>query len=133
MRHRLLVASLLLLLALTVVVLPANGAPPATGTATVTLTEGPGCSVTVTYTWSGFKGTDLRAQYGLTWPAGGGAQWKLLFTAFPVTGNGTSSHAFDLTEYGSNTYSGFGNLSTAKRKLLSGSDVGSPTSADLTC
>ena len=133
MRHRLLVSSLLLLLVLTWVVLPANGAPPFSGTATVTVVQGQGCSITVTYTWSGFKGSDLRAQYGLNWPAGGGATWWLQFNASGVTGSGTSSHTFDLAEYGSNTYSGFGNLSTTKRKLLSGSDVKSPTSVDLIC
>jgi len=135
MRHRLLVASLLLLLALPLITLPAAGQPPppSGATATATFTDNGGCSVTVTYTWSGFRGRDLRAESGAVWPAGGGAEWWLLFEAFPVTGSGTSSHTFDLTGYGSHTYHGAGRLLNTKGKLLSGSDVSSPTSANLSC
>jgi hypothetical protein len=133
MRHRLLVASLSLLLALTCVALPANGTPPPAGTATVTVAQGQGCSVEVTYTWSGFRGSDLRAQLGVTWPAGGMAEWRLLFESPPVTGSGMSSHTFDVSDFGSNTYGGFGNLSTSKGKVLTGSDVRSTTSADVIC
>jgi hypothetical protein len=133
MRHRLLVASLLLLLALPLIALPAVGQPPP-AVATATFTDNGGCSVTVTYTWSGFKGHDLAAQYEVVWPGPtGGTQFGLPFQAFPVTGSGTSSHTFDLTGKGSHTYSGRGHLLTTKGKELIGSDVGSPTSADLSC
>jgi hypothetical protein len=130
MRHRLVVASLLLLLALPLTALPAAAAP---AVATVTLTDNGDCSVTVTYTWSGFNGHNLTAEYAVVWPADAGGQFGLLFQTFPVAGSGTSSHTFDLTGHGSHTYSGRGYLLKTNARRLSGSDVGSPTSADLSC
>ena len=133
MRHRLLVPSLLLLLALTVITLPAQGQPPPpAATAAVTFTDG-GCSVTVAYTWSGFNGRDLTAQYGVRWAGTGGTVFGISFLAFPVTGSGTSSHTFDLTGHGSHAYYGGGNLLNTKGKTLSGSGVVSPTGASLDC
>lgn len=132
MRHRLLVASLFLLLALTSIVLPAQGQPPPPA-ATAAFTDDGGCTVTVTYTWSGFKGRNLIAQYGVQWAGPGGTQFGIQFQAFPVTGSGTSSHTFDLTGYGSHTYYGGGRLLTTKGKELSGSDVRSSTSAAMSC
>ena len=131
MRYRLLVVSLLSLLALTSMALPAAGRPPA-GTATVSFTDNGGCSVTVTYTWSGFRGRDLTAAYGVVVSLGGGAEWWLLDTV-DAAGNGTASDTFDLTGSGSFTYYGGGRLFDAKGKVLGGSDVRSPTSADLSC
>jgi hypothetical protein len=101
--------------------------------ATATFTDNGNCSVEVTYTWSGFKGSALMAEYGVLWPGEGGIHFALLFTFYPVSGSGTSSHTFDLTGRGTNTYSGFGLLINKQGKTLGGSDVSSATSADLSC
>ena len=84
-------------------------------------------------TWSGFRGSGFMAEYGVRWPGYGGIHFALLFTVYPVTGSGTSSHTFDLTGHGTNTYSGFGLLINKQGKTLSGSDVSSPSGADLSC
>lgn len=132
MRHRLFVASLLLLLALPLVPMPA-AAQPAQPVATTTLTDEGGCSVRVTYTWSGFNGQNLIAQYGVVWPAGGGAQYGLIVQVRGVTGSsGTLSETFDLTGYGTNAYSGRGYLLKTNGRKLDGSDVVS-TSTTLSC
>jgi hypothetical protein len=131
--RRMLVASLVLPLALTFVVLPAN-AQPTPATATATFTDNGDCTVTVTYTWSGFKGQVFLAEYAVVWPGPvGGTQFALLFNVHDVTGSGTSSHTFDLTGLGSNTYSGEGLLINKQGKTISGSDVTSSTSATLSC
>lgn len=133
MRHRLLAASLLTLLALTLIALPAEGKPPpSAATATAVFTDNGNCSVTVTYTWSDFTGRNLTAYYGWEW-AGRSYFVGVRVSAFPVTGSGTSSHTFDLTGHGSHTYYGRGQLIDTKAKTLSGSDVRSPTSATLDC
>jgi hypothetical protein len=133
MRVRLLISSLFALLALTLVALPAAGQPASSaGTATVSFTN-TGCSVTVTYEWSGFGGRDLRAEYGVVWPAGGGSEWWLFEVVPGATGSGTASHEFVLAGRGTQTFHGGGRLVNAKGKLLSGSAVSSPTSADLSC
>ena len=132
MRHRLVVASLLLLPALTFIALPAAGQPPPP-TATATFTDNGGCSVTVSYTWSGFKGHSLMAEYGVNWAGPGGIVIGVQVNEFPVTGSGTSSNTFELSGHGSHTYYGRGHLVNTKGKELSGSDVGSATSADLSC
>jgi hypothetical protein len=132
--RRVLVVSLLLLAALTFVALPAEGQTPQSPTATVTFKDNGNCTVTVTYAWSGFKGNILLAEYGVTWPGPGGTHFAALLNIRDVTGSGTSGpHTFDLTGYGTNTYSGFGLLINKQGKTLSGSDVSSPTSADLSC
>jgi hypothetical protein len=117
---------------LTWIALPAAGqpTPPA---ATTTFTDNGGCSVTVTYTWSGFQGHNLRAEYGVRWPDTGWIEFVIEVQAFPVTGSGTLSHTFDLTGHGSHTYYGRGHLLTTKGKELSASDAASPTSANLSC
>ena len=131
--RRVLVASLLLLAAFTLVALPAAGQPPQSPTATVILTVDGNCAVTVEYTWSGFKGSVFLAEYGVRWPGAGGIHFGVLVNVYDVTGSGTSSHTFDLTGHGSNTYSGFGLLINKQAKTLSGSDVSSPSGADLSC
>ena len=131
MRHRLLVSSLLLLLVLSFIALPAGASPPPP-TATTTLTGNGPCSVTVTYTWSGFKSLNLTAYYGVEY-AGGSYVVGILVQDFPVTGSGVSSHTFDLTGHGSHTYHGHGSLLNTKGKTLSGSDARSVTSANLSC
>jgi hypothetical protein len=101
----------------------------------VTVEQGQGCTVIVTYTWSGFRGRELTAQVGVTWPVGGGAEGVLLFEKFSVSGTGpeTVTHTFDVSDYGSNTYSAFANLSTTNGKLVRGSDVTSSSSVDVVC
>ena len=133
MRHRLLVSSLLLVLGLTLLALPAQGQPPTTGAATVTFADNGDCTVTVTYTWSGFKGRDLTALYGVRWPGPGGTTFGLLAQAFPVTGSGSASHTFDLTDHGAHDYYGGGQLLNTKGKELTGSAAVSPTGASLDC
>jgi hypothetical protein len=132
MRHRLLVASLVLLLALAAA-LPAGGKPPPSGTATATITHNGGCSVTVSYTWSGFNGRNLTAFYGVRWPGPGGTTFGIHVHAYPVTGSGSASHTFDLTGDGSHTYYGGGQLLTTKGKTVGGSSVRSSTDASLSC
>ncbi len=134
MRHRPLVALVVVLLASTAMAMPAGGQPqPATGTASVTLTHDGGCTVTVTYTWSGFKGRDLIAQYGVRWPGPGGTVFGIHVQAYPVTGSGTASHTFDLTGHGEHAYDGGGQLLTTKGKTVDGSAARSPTDASLDC
>jgi hypothetical protein len=123
----------LLLVALTLVALPAEGQTPQSPTATATFTDNGDCTVTVSYTWSGFKGSIFMAEYGVRWPGDGGIHFALLFNVYPVTGSGTSSHTFDITGQGSNTYSGFGLLINKQGKTVSGSGVSSPASGDLSC
>jgi hypothetical protein len=134
-RHRLLVASLLLFLVLATMALPAGGQPPpsGTGTATATFTHIGGCSVTVTYTWSGFKGQGLVAQLGVRWPGTWGTVFGINTQRYPATGSGSASQTFDLTGHGAHTYYGGGQLLTTKGKTVSGSDVRSPTDATLSC
>ena len=127
-----LVASLVLLVAVTFAALPAQGSPPPQ-TATVTVSAGPSCTVTVKYTWSGFKGSDLRALYGYTVPLGGGATGAEVAESSPVTGTGTASQTFDVSDVGSNTYSGFGGLYATNGRLLKGSDVTSLRGALVAC
>ena len=131
--RRVLVVSLLLLAAFTFVALPAAGQPPQSPTATVSFTDNGNCTATVEYTWSGFRGSGFMAEYGVRWPGDGGIHFALLFTVYPVTGSGTSSHTFDLAGHGTNTYSGFGLLINKQGKTVSGSDVSSPSGADLSC
>ena len=133
MRHRLLASSPFVLLALTVVALPAQGQPPATGAATVTFTDNLDCTVTVTYSWNDFKGRNLTALYGVRWPGPGGTTFGISAQAFPVTGTGTASHTFDLTGHGAHDYYGGGQLLDTKGRVLAGSDVVSPTGASLDC
>jgi hypothetical protein len=133
-RQRLLVAALLLLLVLATLALPASGQPPPlTGTATATFTHNVGCSVTVTYTWSGFKGQGLVAQFGVRWPGTWGTVFGIDTQRYPVTGSGSANHTFDLTGHGAHTYYGGGQLLTTKGKTVSGSAVRSPTDATLSC
>jgi hypothetical protein len=131
MRYRLLVASLVSLVALSAIALPAAGQPPSGGTATVSFANS-GCNVTVTYTWSGFRGRNLSAGFGVVWSAGGGAEWWH-FVLVDAASSGTASHTFDLTGVGAHTYYGGGRLIDSKGKILAGSDVRSPTSANLNC
>jgi hypothetical protein len=128
---RALVVSLLLLAAFTA--LPAAGQPPQSPTATVTFADNGNCTVTVEYTWDGFKGNVFLAEYGVRWPGAGGIHFAAFVNVYDVTGSGTSSHTFDLTGYGPNTYSGFGLLINKQAKILIGSDGSSPSSADLSC
>ena len=98
MPHRLLVSSLVLLLALTFLALPANAGNPGS-TATATVTDRGGCSFTVTYEWSGFTGTGLDAEIAFGYEEGGGLDVFLAWTFIPV-GDGSSgsvSRTFTLT------------------------------------
>jgi hypothetical protein len=134
MRHRCLVALVTLVLASTWMVVPAGGQPPPpSGTASVTFTQDGGCTVTVTYTWSGFKGRDLVAHYGVRWAGPGGTVFGIHVQAYPVTGSGTASHTFDLTGHGQHTYYGGGQLLTTKGKTVVGSEARSATDASLDC
>jgi hypothetical protein len=135
-RHRLLAASsLLLLIAVTSLALPAAGKPPpaATGTAQATFTDNGGCSFTVTYTWSGFRGRDLRASYGVVRQVSSGSYLWRFVDVYPATGSGAASHTFALVGTGAHTYSGRGRLTDTKGSVVQGSEVGSGTSATLTC
>jgi hypothetical protein len=129
--RRTFVASLLLLLALSFIALPAGASPPPP-TATTTFTDNGTCSVTVTYTWSGFKGQNLTALYAVEY-VGGSYVVGILFWDSGVTGTGTSTHTFSLTGYGTHTYYGRGRLLNSKGVLAKGSDAASSTSATLTC
>jgi hypothetical protein len=111
--------------------MPAAGLPPG-GTASVSFTDNGDCTATVTYSWSGFKGRDLSAWYGVFWSSGGSADVWLL-VKLDATESGTSSHTFDLTGGGAHTYAGGGRLYNGRQKLQSGSDVRSPESAVLSC
>jgi hypothetical protein len=87
MRQRRLVALAVLVLASTWMVVPAGGQPPPpSGTASVTLTQDGGCTVTVAYTWTGFKGRDLVAQYGVRWAGPGGTVFGIHAQAYPSPG-----------------------------------------------
>lgn len=132
MRHRLVVPSLLLLLAITATALPAQAGSPS-ATASAVIADNGDCTVTVTYTWSGFKGRDLTAQAGVRWAGPAGSLFWIWEGASPVTGSGTLSRTFDLTGYGSHTYYGFGNLKSARQRDLSGSFVFSPSGVSPTC
>lgn len=131
MRHRLLVASFLGLLALSFIALPAGAGAP-TPTATATFEDNGACSVTVTYEWSGFKGQNLLALYGVEY-SGGSYVVGILVKEFGVTGTGTSTHTFSLTGYGTHTYYGRGRLIGSKGRVVSGSVATSSASATLTC
>lgn len=133
MRHRLVVSSVFLLFALTLSTLPAQGQPPPAGTASVSIMDNGNCSVTVTYTWSGFKGSDLTAHFGVQWPGVGGTTWLIAEAVSPVTGSGTVSHTVDLTGYGSHVYSGWGHLLNTKGREPSGSMAISATGTSLSC
>ena len=132
MRHRLLVLSLFCLV-LGLLALPAQGQPPPGGTATVTFTDHGDCTVTITYTWSGFKGRNLTALYGVRWPGPGGTTFGISAQAFPLTGTGSASHTFDLTGHGAHDYSAGGQLLDTKGRELSGSEAVSPIGASLDC
>ena len=133
MRQRPLVASLLLLFGLTLVALPAEGRPSTTA-ATTPFTDNGDCTVTVTYTWSGFTGHNLIADYGVRWPADtSGSEFSIEVLTYNVPGSGTLSHTFDFTGEGSHTYYGRGKLITTKLREISGSDAMSPRSANLGC
>ena len=134
MAQRALVALLLLLLALLVTAVPA-GAKPTGAVATVTITDNGDCSVDVTYTWSGFKGHSLIAGNGVTWPGPAGTTWATpTFWTFDVSGSGSSTHTFDLTGYGSHSYSSVGILlSQNANREIGGSHVVSSTSVALSC
>ena len=74
------------------------------------------------------------AEYGVRWPGpASGSHVAVFVNVYGVTGSGTASRTFDLTGYGTNSYSGFGLLINKQGKTLGGSDVSSPTSADLSC
>jgi hypothetical protein len=128
MRHRLLVASLVLLLTLTAA-LPAGGKPPPppSGTATATITHNGGCSVTVTYSWSGFSGRNLVAQFGVRWPGEWGIVFGINTQRYPVTGSGSATNTFDLTGHGEHAFYGGGQLLTTKGKTVGGSAARSST------
>jgi hypothetical protein len=132
MRHRTLVASIVLFLALAAA-LPAGGKPPPTGTATATITHNEGCSVTVTYSWSGFSGRNLVAQFGVRWPGEWGVVFGINTQEYPVTGSGSVSHTFDLTGRGAHTYYGGGQLLSTKGMTVAGSAVRSSTDLSLNC
>ena len=81
MRYRVLVVTLPLLIALTLIVLsPASADPRAAAT---TMTDNGACSFTVTYTWSGFSATGLDAQLALAYREGGGLNVFFAFADFP--------------------------------------------------
>ena len=106
--RRALLGSLLLPLALTFLVLPANAGKPGSPTPTATITDNGGCSFTVTYTWSGFSGTGLVAElafgYKWTWGANVVFAWERVpnqngsggsvSATFTLTGTPTSHEYF---------------------------------------
>ena len=122
MRHRLLVTSLVLLLA-AIVAVSANAGKPSSTTATTTITDNGACSFTVTYTWSGFSGTGLEAELALGYKALGGADVFLAWTRVPnQAGSGSVSATFTLTgtPTSSHQYLGTGNLLKPSKKYPSG-------------
>jgi hypothetical protein len=115
---RTIVSSLVLLLALTFVVLPANAGPRS---ATTTIADHGDCSFTATYTWSGFSGTELVAELAFEVRLAGGANAVLAKADFPnqVGSGGPVSATFTLT--GTPTPTSFqffarGNLFTIAKK-----------------
>jgi hypothetical protein len=137
MRYRLFVSQLLLLAALFIMALPAKADAPIPPAAVATFAN-EGCSVTVTYTWSGFKGRDLTAEYFVGWALPGGAQAALLAYEYHVSGSGPTSgsplsQTFDLTGHGTHTYYSRGRLLDKRGALVTGSDAISTASATLTC
>jgi hypothetical protein len=135
MRSRLLVASLVLAVASTLVALPAQGKPPAPSpaTATVTLTPGGGCLVTVTYAWSGFKGRGLAALYGVRWAGPGGTVFGINVQEYPIGSSGSASHQFDLSGHGTHVFYAGGELLDAKGRRLDDSSVRSTNDTTLSC
>ena len=128
-----LVALAVVVLAVAVISLPAN-AGPTPAVATATFTNDGSCNVTVTYTWSGFRGHNLTASYGVYYQGTGGIDVGILFqNDNPVTGSGTSTHQFSLAGKGSHTYYGRGNLLSAKLAQVKNSDAASSTTAPLSC
>jgi hypothetical protein len=123
------------LLAPTLLALPAEGKPPppATTTASVTFTHDGGCLVTVTYTWSGFKGRELFALYGVRWAGPGGTVFGINVQAYPVAGSGSASHQFDLGGHGTHVFYGGGQLLDAKGRTLGGSSARSSNEVSLSC
>ena len=113
-----LVGSLSLLLALTVIVLPANAGKPGSSAATATITDNGGCSFTVTYTWSGFSGTGLVAELALGYKGTGCANVVFAWTRIPnqAGSSGSVSATFSLTGTGaSHDYLGRGTCSRLRR------------------
>jgi hypothetical protein len=98
-RHRLLVPSLVLLLALTFMALPAGAGKPGSTTATATIVDHGDCSFTVIYEWSGFSGTGLHAELALGYEASGGLQVFIAWTFIPnqAGSSGSVSATFTLT------------------------------------
>jgi len=118
MRHRLLVPSLVLLLALAVTVVPASAGKSA---AAATLIDNGGCSFTVTYTWSGLSGTGLIASVSLGYREAGGLNVLFARADFPdhIGSGGSVSATFTLTGPPTATpyrYFGLGNLFKAGKK-----------------
>ena len=130
--RRVVVASLTLVFVLAAVAVPAVGASPPSPTATATFTDNGDCTATVTYTWSGFKGRDLIALYGVQFSGGfyNIARFDLVRDA---PGSGTSTFTFSLSGYGTQTWHGFGQLLNSKGAIVNGSDAVSATSSTLTC
>ena len=122
MRHRLLIASLLVVASVMLVVVPATAAPPGR-TASVSITDNGGCSFTVTYAWKGFSGTGLEAEIAI-----GYTEYDThLFLAWTRTANksgseGSASATFTLTGATEEPrpFFGHGNLFSSSNKYLSG-------------
>ena len=122
MWHRLLVSSLVLLLAV-ILAIPANAGKPGSTAATVSITDNGGCSFTVTYTWSGFSGTGLEAEVALGYKEAGGANVIIGWMRVPnQAGGGSTSATFTLTgtPTSSHEYLGRGNLFKPSKKYPSG-------------
>ena len=95
------------------------------------------CTFTVTYTWSGFKGKNLTASFGLWHRTGTNLDASVSLTH--VTGqagsSGTASHTFTLREnaVAARTLYGRGSLFDAKNQQVTGSVAGSSTTTSSTC
>jgi hypothetical protein len=117
-RHRPLISTLLLLLALTLTVLPANAGPRS---ATTSIKDNTGCKFTVTYQWSGFSGTGLVAEVALGYREAYGVNVVFASADFPgqVGSGGPVSATFTLTGTPTSEtyqYFGLGNLFTSAKK-----------------
>lgn len=107
---RALAASLILsAAALALLALPASSAPPASGTSSVSITVGSNCLATVTYSWQGFKGKNLVAEYVVVDHTGLSLDYGLAYAYDTgVTGTGSGTKTFQFTVGGSSPARQFG-------------------------
>lgn len=108
-RTRILGLAAISLLAAAVAPVGAGAAPPSPGTASISITVDANCLATVTYTWQGFKGKNLVAEYVVVNSTGTSFSIGLAYAYDTgVSGTGSGTKTFQFTAGGTSPATRFG-------------------------